>query len=74
MCLGPPCADAQGMDEPRRVILRLEVTIGDQVPINGVVLTEDGRAQAFSGWSEMFAALQVLTGEPGGDASREAGT
>ena len=74
MCPRPPSADAQGMEEPRRVILRLEVTIGDQAPINGVVLTEDGRAQAFSGWSEMFAALQVLTAEPGGDARQEAGT
>jgi hypothetical protein len=74
MCPTPPSADAQGMEEPRRVILRLEVTIGDQVPINGVVLTQDGRAQAFSGWSEMFAALQVLTAEPGGDARQEAGT
>jgi hypothetical protein len=62
------------MEEPRRVILRLEVTIGDQVPINGVVLTQDGRAQAFSGWSEMFSALQVLTAESGGDARPEAGT
>jgi hypothetical protein len=62
------------MEEPRRVILRLEVTIGDQVPISGVVLAQDGRAQAFSGWSEMFAALQVLTAEPGGDARQEAGT
>lgn len=62
------------MEEPRRVILRLEVTIADQVPINGVVLTQDGRAQAFSGWSEMFAALQVLTAGPGGDARQEAGT
>ena len=62
------------MEEPRRVILRLEVTIADQVPINGVVLAQDGRALAFSGWSEMFAALQVLTAEPGGDARQEAGT
>jgi hypothetical protein len=62
------------MEEPRRVILRLEVTIADQVPISGVVVTQDGRAQAFSGWSEMFAALQVLTAEPGGDAPQVAGT
>ena len=62
------------MEEPRRVVLRLEVTIGDQVPISGVVLTQDGRAQVFSGWSELFAALQVLTAEPGGGAQPEAGT
>jgi hypothetical protein len=54
--------------EPRRVVLWLEVTIGDQMPVSGVVRAKDGRVQAFSGWSEMFAALQVLTADPGGDA------
>jgi hypothetical protein len=56
------------------VLLRIEATIGDPMPVSGVVLTQDGRAQAFSGWSEMFAALQVLTAEPGGDAEQETDT
>ena len=68
MCQRRCPADDRAVEEPRRVVLRLEVTIGDQMPISGVVRTQDGRAQAFSGWSEMFAALQVLTAEPGGDA------
>ena len=49
-------------------------TIRRLTTICGVVRTQDGRAQAFSGWSELFAALQVLTAEPGGDARPEAGT
>jgi hypothetical protein len=73
MCQGRRPADDRAVDEPRRVVLRLEVTIGDQMPISGVVRTQDGRVQAFSGWSEMFAALQVLTAEPGGDAEQETG-
>jgi hypothetical protein len=61
-------ADDRAVKEPRQVVLWLEVTIGDQMPIGGVVRAQDGRVQAFSGWSEMFAALQVLTADPGGDA------
>jgi hypothetical protein len=49
------------MTEPRRVDLRLEAIISDQQPISGLVRADDGRALAFSGWSEMFAVLQTLT-------------
>lgn len=42
------------------IVLRLEVLRGDQEPMSGVVCASDGRAHEFSGWSELFAALQTL--------------
>ena len=62
------------MTEPRRVDLRLEAIISDQQPISGLVRADDGRALAFSGWSEMFAVLQRLTSIPGNDSETEDGT
>lgn len=56
-CMGTHC----------RVVLQLEVTVSDQRPIAGLVRARDGHARAFSGWSELFAVLQVLTAAPGED-------
>jgi hypothetical protein len=61
------------MTEPRRVDLRLEAVISDQQPISGLVRADDGRALAFSGWSEMFAVLQTLTSGLG-DGTQTDGT
>jgi hypothetical protein len=65
-------ADDPVMEDTRRVVLQLEVTISDQQPITGTARTRDGSPHPFSGWSEMFAVLQTLTAAPGGDAETEA--
>jgi hypothetical protein len=61
------------MEDTRRVILQLEVTISDERPITGTARTGNGRPHRFSGWSEMFAVLQTLTARPG-DSAEEART
>ena len=50
----------------RRVVVQLEMAIGDQRPISGIARGGHGQSLPFSGWSELFAALQQLTAEPGG--------
>jgi len=62
------------MESARRVVLQLDVTASGRQPIAGLVRTRDGLAHAFSSWSEMFAVLQRLTSEPGGDSETEDGT
>lgn len=59
------------MDSTGQVVLRLEVISGGGQPISGLVRDGDGRAHAFSGWSEMFAVLQTLTAPPGRDGATE---
>jgi hypothetical protein len=62
------------MDSTRRVVLELDLMTSDRQPIAGLVRTDDGRAHAFSGWSEMFAVLQWLTSMPGNDSETKDGT
>jgi hypothetical protein len=59
------------MDSTGRVVLRLEVISSGGQPISGQVWDGDGRAHAFSGWSEMFAVLQTLTSPPGSDSAAD---
>jgi hypothetical protein len=59
------------MEDIRRVVLQLEIAISDQRPISGVVRGRHGPPLPFSGWSELFAALQQLTAEPGGITEME---
>jgi hypothetical protein len=59
------------MDSTGRVVLRLEVISSGRQPISGLVWDGDGRAHAFSGWSEMFAVLQTLTSPPGSHGATE---
>jgi hypothetical protein len=59
------------MEHIRRVVLRLEMAISDQRPIAGIVRGRSGPPLPFSGWSELFAALQQLTAEPAGITEME---
>jgi hypothetical protein len=59
------------MEHIRRVVLQLEMAISDQRPIAGIVRGRPGPPLPFSGWSELFAALQQLTAEPGGITEME---
>ena len=58
------------MESTRRVVLQLEMASGHR-PISGTVRASDGRRHPFSGWSELFAVLQLLTAEPGGITETE---
>jgi hypothetical protein len=56
----------------RHLVVELELTVGEQSPIEGWVRAPGRAPCRFSGWSEMFAALQTLIGdEPalGGDGA-----
>ena len=66
-----PRPTIQYMERTREFVLELAMTITDQRPITGTVQTRDGHVHAFSGWSELFAALQTLTAEAedGGESS-----
>lgn len=44
----------------RRLVVELELLIGEQPPIEGWARTPGLPPHRFSGWSEMFAALQTL--------------
>jgi hypothetical protein len=59
------------MEHIRRVDLQLEMAISDQRPVAGIVRGRHGPQLPFSGWSELFAALQQLTAEPGGITEME---
>ena len=59
--LGRPGQHA-GMDDGRALELRLRLNGGDE-PVAGVVSAPGGRELDFTGWSELFAALQVLLAE-----------
>jgi hypothetical protein len=48
------------MDDGGRIVLRLEVDSGDHEPLAGAVCVPGGPEHEFSGWSELFAALQTL--------------
>jgi hypothetical protein len=59
------------MEDVRRVVLQLEMAISDQRPLSGIVRGRHGQPLPFSGWSELFAALQQLTAGPGGITEME---
>jgi hypothetical protein len=61
------------MEDIRRVVLQLELVISDHRPISGTARAGHGLPYPFSGWSELFAALQQLTVEPGGITEMEEG-
>lgn len=48
------------MDDGDRIVLRLEVDADDQEPLTGAVCVPGGPEHEFSGWSELFAALQTV--------------
>ena len=48
------------MDDGDRIAARLEVDCGGQEPLSGAVCVPGGPEREFSGWSELFAALQTL--------------
>jgi hypothetical protein len=56
------------MADIRHVVLQLELDVGDQQSVSGIVRAGDDSPHAFDGWSEMFALLQMLTSEPDGTA------
>ena len=51
------------------MVVTAEITVTDE-QIEGTVRGAGRPAQAFSGWSELFAVLLALTSEAGGDANR----
>ena len=60
------------MDRIRETVLQLELTSDGQM-VSGTVRASDGKPHPFSGWSELFAALQRLLSEPGGITETEQG-
>jgi len=52
---------------PVRLVLTVELAVTAE-PIAGLVNAGGGPGQAFSGWSELFAVLQTLISQAGGDA------
>jgi hypothetical protein len=55
------------MNGPVRLVLAVELAVTAE-PIAGLVRAGDRPGQAFSGWSELFAVLQTLISQAGGDA------
>lgn len=53
--------------DPGRLVLRVEFA-GVTEPVEGLVRSPGRPARAFSGWSELFAALMTLTSEAAGHA------
>jgi hypothetical protein len=47
----------------RHLVVELELTVGEQSPIEGWARAPGRAPCRFSGWSEMFAALQTLIGD-----------
>jgi hypothetical protein len=54
------------MNGPVRLVLAVELAVTAE-PIAGLVRAGDRPGQAFSGWSELFAVLQTLISQAGGD-------
>ncbi len=54
----PPAADDDRVNSPVRLVLTVELAVTAE-PIAGLVRSGEDR-QPFSGWSELFAALQTL--------------
>ena len=44
----------------RRLVVELELIVGEETPIEGWARASGLPASRFSGWSELFAALQTL--------------
>lgn len=47
----------------RRLVVELELVVGEQPPIEGLACAPGLPPCRFCGWSEMFAALQTLVGD-----------
>jgi hypothetical protein len=54
----PLAADDWRVNSPVRLVLTVELAVTAE-PITGLVRSGEG-SQGFSGWSELFAALQTL--------------
>jgi hypothetical protein len=61
----PSAGNMTQMDGRQVLKLATQITITDG-HIDGVVRVSGGPGQAFSGWSELFAALTQLVSEAGG--------
>ena len=48
------------MTGSRRLVVELELIVGEEAPIEGWARASGLPASRFSGWSELFAALQTL--------------
>ena len=48
----------------RRLVVELELIVGEETPIEGWARASGLPASRFSGWSELFAALRTLACEP----------
>jgi hypothetical protein len=60
-------ADDRRMTGFRRLVVELELIVGEQQSIEGWARAPDLPPHKFSGWSEMFAMLQTLvSGSEGG--------
>jgi hypothetical protein len=73
MPAGSDRSDDPGMASVRRLIVELEVITGEHEPIQGRVRAPGLASRSFSGWSELFAALQALVGGPEGGSGNEGG-
>jgi hypothetical protein len=71
MRLAAAPADDQCMTGMRRLVVELELVIGEQQPIEGWARAPGFVPRSFSGWSEMFATLQTLVsgGQAGGGSA-----
>jgi hypothetical protein len=61
------------MTSVRRLVVELEVSSGGPEPIQGRVRAPGLPARRFTGWSELFSALQVLVSGPEGGSGHEEG-
>jgi hypothetical protein len=64
----PARADHNGVTSPPRLMLTAQITVTGE-HIEGTVRAAGRPAQAFSGWSELFAVLLALTSQAGPDAT-----
>jgi hypothetical protein len=73
MRAGGDRGDDPDMASVRHLIVELEVTAGEQELIQGRIRAPGLASRSFSGWSELFAALQALVGGPGEGSGNEGG-
>ena len=48
------------MTGPRRLVVELELIIGERLPLDGQARIPGLPPQRFCGWSELFAVLQTI--------------
>lgn len=61
------------MTSLRRLVVELEVISGGHELIQGRVRAPGFPARRFTGWSELFSALQVVVSGPEGGSGNEEG-